>query len=161
MDYNYNKYNNSREYKLLDNYMSSYYIDNDDDFFDICLNKIGKGLKYIGSKSLEYIKKKYMVGKYSRNYKKRINDYKQGKIIYKECVNLYSLILTDNIINKEVTNKYVTLCNKLNKICYNFREELPYLDCRKPNNAITNFEEVENYVNMLLARTKQPKLLNQ
>lgn len=144
---------NDKNYQRLDNYLSDNYVV-EEDFFDICLDKIGKGLKYIGSKALEYLKKKYMIGKYSSNYKKRLTALNRAKPIYKDVVNLYRYILTDNIENKKIVYKYIMLCNKLNKILSVFSQELPMLNFKLPDNAITNFEEVSDYINMLNNRKR-------
>lgn len=140
------------EEKLMFNYFSN------DEFIDFLIDEGGKYLKILGNQLIEYLKKKYMIGSYSRNYKNRINSYKQGRNLYNTCVNLYYQILTDNTLNKGVVNSYVKNCNKLNMLCYNFKDEMPFLDYKNPEKAISNFEEIENYINMLTTRLSISKI---
>ncbi len=137
----------------FDDYMSdnAYYIYDDETFLDKCLDYLGKWLKSIGNKGLEFLKQKYMIGKYSRNLRGKLSIYNKMKPIYQNLQTLASIIETE-IYDKQIYNTYIKQCNLLNSMCRKFKDVLPELDYFNPLNASNNYLTIKQYMNNFSGR---------
>lgn len=131
----------------FDNYMhnNAYYIESETDFFDKCLDYIGKWLKSIGSKGLEFLKRKYMIGKYSRNLRKKLVVYNKMKPIYNDIL-LMSEIIESGDYDLDTINLYIKQCKLLNNLCKKFQDVFPTLNYLNPQEAINNYQIIKNYM---------------
>lgn len=139
--------NNNKYMVEFDEYMydNAYQLESENDFLDTCLNKFGKALKYIGNKGLEFIKRKYMIGKYSRNLRKKLQVYNQMKPIYNDIVLLSKIIESENY-DKNIYNTYIKFCNRLNSYCRKFSDIFPKLNYYNPEDAVYNYFEIKKYM---------------
>ncbi len=146
---------NNKELALynFDNYMyqNAYHIKTEEDFFDKCLDYIGKWLKSIGNKGLEFLKRKYMIGKYSRNLRKKLQVYNKMKPIYSDIKILIEIIGSSKY-DKNIYNTFIRQCNKLNNMCYKFSDVLPQLNYFNPIDATHNYLSIQEYMQSFSGR---------
>ena len=137
----------------FDNYMyqNAKYVETEDDFFDKCLDYLGKWLKSLGNKGLEFLKRKYMIGKYSRNLRKKLQVYNKMKPLYSDIKTLIKIISSSEY-DKNIYNTYIKYCNKLNNMCIKFSDVLPHLNYLNPSEAIHNYLKIQEYMQSFSGR---------
>lgn len=135
------KIDNYLEYNISD-------IKEESDFIDLLLDKFSELLKYIGKIGYEWLKKKYLIGKYSYELKGRLNAYKKMNNEYKNIESFLVVIDTGNYTDEEY-KLFVQHLKQLNKLCSTFKSIFPDLDYLNPLQAIYNYNTIKDYMYVL------------
>ena len=143
---------NNKEYIIADKLSKkiakkaiSKYYHNDDEFFYLLCDVGGSLLKHLSIELIDYLKRKFMIGKYSNNLKLKLQVYKKMTVLYNNTVILNDLIESKNY-DKKIYYLYIKNCKQLNNMCYEFNDVLPSLNYLNYTHALYNYECIKKYM---------------
>lgn len=136
--------------KLAKKAVSKYYH-TEDEFFYILCDVGGSLLKNLTIELIDYLKRKFMIGKYSNNLKSKLQVYKKMTILYNDTVT-YADLIESGEYDKKIYSLYVKSCKQLNNMCYEFNDVLPSLNYVNPHYALYNYECIKEYMQSFSGR---------